>query len=152
MELTYILIAVLILALPLVLTKLFSGKTREAAVVRGPAPAVKPAPEARRPDALRVEVANLLAQGGKMEAIKLMREKKGLPLAAAKEAVETIGREEAVVMPAPGLMETIQRAQRISEEAQRLATTGRKVEAVKLLREKGGLGLREARDLVDRLG
>jgi ribosomal protein L7/L12 len=99
-----------------------------------------------------MEVAMLLAKGGKMEAIKLMREKKGLPLAAAREAVETICREEAIVTPAPGLMATIQRAQQMSEEVQRLAATGRKIEAIKLLREKGGLGLKEAKELVDRLG
>ena len=53
-----------------------------------------------------------------------MRDKKGLRLAAAKEAVETIGREEAIVTPAPGLVATIQRAQQMSEEVRRLATTG----------------------------
>jgi len=152
MELTYILIAVLVLALPIVLTKLRSKKSRDTTIVRGPAPVVKSLPAPRRTDALRSEVAMLLAQGGKMEAIKLMREKKGLPLAAAKEAVETICREEAIVTPAPGLMATIQRAQQMSEEVRRLATSGRKIEAIKLLREKSGIGLKEAKDLVDRLG
>ena len=152
MELTYLLIAVLILALPIILTKLLSGKSRDAAVVRGAAVASAPPPEPKRPDALRMEVAMLLAKGGKMEAIKLMRDKKGLPLAAAREAVETICREEAIVTPAPGLMATIERAQQMSEEVQRLAATGRKIEAIKLLREKSGLGLKEAKELVDRLG
>ena len=152
MELSYILIAVLILALPFILTKLLSRKSRVTAIVRAAEPPLAPAPEAKRSDALRTEVATLLAQGGKMEAIKLMRDKKGLPLAAAKEAVETICREEAIVTPAPGLMATIQRAQQMSEEVRRLAKTGRKVEAIKLLREKSGLGLKEAKDLVDRLG
>ena len=152
MEFIYVLIAVLILALPIILTKLFSGKSRETTIVRGGKPTDKAPSEPRRTDTLRSEVAMLLAQGGKMEAIKLMREKKGLPLAAAKEAVETICREEAIVTPAPGLMATIQRAQQMSEEVRRLATSGRKIEAIKLLREKSGLGLKEAKDLVDRLG
>ena len=151
MELSYLLIAVLILALPIVLSKLLSRKSRKAEIVP-PAPARTPSPEPRRTDALRSEVATLLAQGGKMEAIKLMREKKGLPLAAAKEAVETICREEAIITPAPGLVAVIQRAQQMSEEVRRLAATGKKGEAVKLLREKSGLGLKEAKDLVDRLG
>ena len=151
MELTYILIAALILVLPIVLTKLLSGRSRDTAIVRGAPPAGKPSVEARRPDALRLEVTGLLAQGGKMEAIKLMRDKKGLGLAEAKAAVETIGREEAIVTPAPGLMATIQRAQQMSEEVRRLATTGRKVEAIRMLREKSGIGLKEAKDLVDRL-
>ena len=151
MELTYILIAALILVLPIVLTKLLSGRSRDTAIVRGAPPAAKPSVEARRQDALRLEVTGLLAQGGKMEAIKLMRDKKGLGLAEAKAAVETIGREEAIVTPAPGLMATIQRAQQMSEEVRRLATTGRKVEAIRMLREKSGIGLKEAKDLVDRL-
>ena len=152
MELTYVLIAVLILVLPIILTRLLSGKSRESAPARGAVPATTPAPEPRRPDALRLEVTSLLAQGGKMEAIKLMRDKKRLGLAEAKAAVETIGREEAIVTPAPGLMATIQRAQQMSDEVRRLATTGRKIEAIKMLREKSGLGLKEAKDLVDRLG
>ena len=151
MDLTYILIAVLIVALPIILTKLLSGRSRDPATVRGAAPAGTPVAEPRRPDALRLEVASLLVQGGKMEAIKLMRDKKGLPLAAAKEAVETIGREEAIVPPAPGLAATIQRAQQMSDEVRRLATTGKKIEAIKMLREKSGIGLKEAKDLVDRL-
>jgi ribosomal protein L7/L12 len=87
-----------------------------------------------------------------MEAIKLMRDKTGLPLAAAKAAVEAIGREDAIVPPAPGLAATIQRAQQMSDEVRRLAARGQKIEAIKLLREKSGLGLKEAKDLVDRLG
>ena len=152
MELTYILIAALILVLPIVLTKLLSGRSRNTAAVRGAAPAAgEPAVAPRRQDALRLEVTSLLAQGGKMEAIKLMRDKKGLGLAEAKAAVETIGREEAIATPAPGLVATIQRAQQMSEEVRRLATTGRKIEAIKMLREKSGIGLKEAKDLVDRL-
>ena len=152
MELTYVLIAALILVLPIILTRLLSARARHTAVVRGAAPAPAPAREPPRVDALRLEVTSLLAQGGKMEAIKLMRDKKGLGLAEAKAAVETIGREEAIVAPAPGLMATIQRAQQMSEEVRRLATTGRKIEAIKMLREKSGIGLKEAKDLVDRLG
>ena len=153
MELNYILIAALILVLPIILTKLLSGRrSRDTARIGHAAPADKPAAEPRRHDALRMEVTSLLAQGGKMEAIKLMRDKKGMGLAEAKAAVETIGREEAIVAPAPGLVATIQRAQQMSEEVRRLATTGRKVEAIRMLREKSGIGLREAKDLVDRLG
>jgi len=152
MELTYILIGALIVILPFILTKLFSGRSKDTATVLGAEPASRTAATPGTPDALREEVASLLTQGGKMEAIKLMRDKRGLQLAAAKEAVEAIGREEAIVPPASGLAATIQRAQEMSEEVRRLATTGKKIEAIKLLREKSGLGLKEARDLVDRLG
>jgi len=152
MELTYILIAALIVILPFVLTKLLSGRSKDTATVLGAEPARRPAAAPGTPGSVRNEVANLLVQGGKMEAIKLMRDKTGLPLAAAKAAVEAIGREDAIVPPAPGLAATIQRAQQMSDEVRRLAARGQKIEAIKLLREKSGLGLKEAKDLVDRLG
>ena len=152
MELTYVIVAVLILALPLLLTRTLSARRSRSARLadggRGAAAAAGP----QKPDALRPHIARLLAQGGKLEAIKLMREKTGMGLAEAKQAVEAIGREEAIVPPAPGLAATIERAQRMSEEVRRLAARGQKIEAIKLLREKSGIGLKEAKDLVDRLG
>jgi large subunit ribosomal protein L7/L12 len=51
-----------------------------------------------------------------------------------------------------GLMATLKTAQETSQEVQKLVAKGRKVEAIKILREKSGLGLKEAKDLVDRLG
>jgi ribosomal protein L7/L12 len=153
MELTYLLIAVLIIALPVVLTRLLSGRSGRPEKVLG-APRARPETPApgRTDDPLRTEVASLLAQGGKLEAIKLVCERNRVPLSEAREVVERIGKEAAIVAPAPGLVETIQRAQQMSEEVRRLAARGQKVEAIKLLREKSGLGLKEAKDLVDRLG
>jgi len=81
-----------------------------------------------------------------------VRDKTGVPLAEARETVEKIGKDESIVPPAPGLAATIQRAQQMSDEVRQLAARGQKVEAIKLLREKSGLGLKEAKDLVDRLG
>jgi len=152
MELAYILIAVLIFALPFLLTRMFSGRSNRSDEVLGAGPAKVSAAGRGRSDALSVEVAGLLAQGGKLEAIKLVRDKTGVPLSEARERVEKIGKDAAIVPPAPGLMETIQRAQQMSEEVRRLAARGQKIEAIKLLREKSGLGLKEAKDLVDRLG
>ncbi|BBY31190.1 ribosomal protein L7/L12 [Mycolicibacterium sediminis] len=39
----------------------------------------------------------------------------------------------------------------VSAEVRALATAGKKIEAIKLLREQTGIGLREAKDAVDRL-
>jgi large subunit ribosomal protein L7/L12 len=39
----------------------------------------------------------------------------------------------------------------ISPEVQQLVMQGKKIQAIKLLREQSGLGLREAKDIVDRL-
>ncbi|MCC7483605.1 MAG: hypothetical protein IT529_01325 [Burkholderiales bacterium] len=152
MELVYVLAAAVVIALPFALPRLFAAwRTRRAAAGR-PRRAAVPLAIPGRPDGLRMEVASLLSQGGKLEAIRLVRERKGLPLADARIEVETIAREEAIVQPAPGLAATIQRAQEMSEQVRRLAARGRKSDAVKLLREKSGIGLKEAKDLVDRLG
>lgn len=154
MELTYILLAVAILALPFILSRMLAARSGPAGKVLGAdrSGTHKPAPAAAKADALREEISRLLAQGGKLEAIKLMREKTGMELTEAKKAVEAVAREESIVPPAPGLAATIQRAQEMSEEVRRLAAKGQKIEAIKLLREKSGIGLKEAKDLVDRLG
>ena len=151
MELTYIVIAALIVVLLLVLTKLFAGASGKPKTVLGATPVSKQAPS-RIDNFLHDEVVRLLAQGGKMEAIRLMRDRTGLTLAAAKDAVETIGKDEAIVPPARSLAATIRRAQEMSEEVQQLVAKGQKIEAIKVIREKSGLGLKEAKDLVDRLG
>src|SRR5262245_9521291 len=101
MELLYILIAVAIIVLPFVLTRLFAARSKEPKAALGATPAPKPEPTAAPSDPLRAQVAQLLAQGGKMEAIKLMRDKRDLPLAEAKAAVEAIGKDAAIVLPAP---------------------------------------------------
>jgi ribosomal protein L7/L12 len=39
----------------------------------------------------------------------------------------------------------------VSAEVQQLAMAGQKIQAIKMLRDQTGLGLREAKDIVDRL-
>jgi ribosomal protein L7/L12 len=39
----------------------------------------------------------------------------------------------------------------VSSEVQRLAMQGKKIQAIKLLRDQTGLGLRDAKDIVDRI-
>lgn len=84
-----------------------------------------------------------LARGNKLEAIRLLREETGVSLVAAKEAVEEQG---AVVSLSPS-------AQSPEDElpAHVLAAlaSGQKIEAIKLLREATGLGLKEAKDAVE---
>ncbi|GAA2239452.1 hypothetical protein GCM10010401_09890 [Rarobacter faecitabidus] len=40
---------------------------------------------------------------------------------------------------------------RVSEEVRALAASGKKINAIKVLREQSGLGLKEAKEVVDRL-
>jgi ribosomal protein L7/L12 len=151
MELIHIVIAVVVLALAFLFIRLLSG-TRDASKVLGAAPPDKPAgvtaataagalPEARR----------LLAAGRKIEAIKLLREQTGLGLKEAKETVEALEQSSGARLHGK-LADTMRHAQDASEEVKRLVRSGQKIEAIKLVREQTGLGLKEAKDLVDRLG
>jgi|SRR5262245_11163271 len=152
MELIYVLIAALIIILPLILTKFLSGRSRDAKAVPQPKPAGKPASAPDAPESVWQEAGRLLAQHRKIDAIKLMRDKTGLDLSAAKDAVETLEKFPATARTPSSLMATVRRAEQTGEEVQKLVAKGRKVEAVKLIRDQTGLGLKEARELVDRLG
>jgi len=88
-----------------------------------------------------------LAAGRKIEAIKLYREATGAGLAEAKEAVELI---EAGRPPKSGSNASLgedQALQGVSDFVLR----GRKIEAIKRYREATGVGLKEAKDVVDAL-
>jgi ribosomal protein L7/L12 len=151
---TYLLLAVLIVALPFVLTKLFSGKSRDTDKVMG---AYVPA-EARSaaapgvPETLISQVKDLLAQGRKIDAIKLMRETNGLSLEAARDSVEAIEKHGRPTLGELGMMSTVRLAQELGNEVHHLVAQGEKIEAIRLVRDRTGLGLKEAKDIVDRLG
>ncbi len=153
MELTYILIAAAIIILPLVLTKLLSGKSGDTAKVMGAyTPAQKTAAAPGNPEALTGQVQALLAQGKKIEAIKLAREKTGFPLEAAKDVMETIEKGGVSAHVSFSFKTTITQAKELNDQVQHLVAQGNKIEAIKLIRSRTGLGLKEAKDLVDRLG
>ena len=50
-----------------------------------------------------------------------------------------------------GLTVASARARETRKEVERLVKAGRKIEAIKVLHERVGLGLKQAKDLVDRL-
>lgn len=83
-----------------------------------------------------------------IHAIKLYREATGAGLAEAKHAVEAMARNEYVKPPSAArdydnpILEA-----RIKS----LLARGQKVEAVKIYREEYGIGLKEAKDAVDRM-
>jgi ribosomal protein L7/L12 len=152
-ELTYVLIAAAIIILPIVLARLFSSRSRETDKVMGAdRSAPMAAAQAAVPASLSAEVKQLLAQGKKMEAIKLVRERTGAQLAEAKETVESM--EEGRSPGRDGPMDVsamLRMAKELSPEVGRLLGQGRKVDAIKLIRERTGMGLKEAKDIVDRL-
>ena len=153
MDLTYLLIAAAIIILPVVLTRLLSGKSRDTVKVMGAyTPAEKPASAPGAPATLTNQIKELLAQGRKIEAIKLARETNGISLQAAKDSVEAIEQHGRPTLGEMGMMSTVRLAQELGNKVYHLVAQGQKVEAIKLVRERTGLGLKEAKDIVDRLG
>lgn len=97
-------------------------------------------------DAFEDEIRQLLASGNKIEAIKRYREETGTDLAEAKAAVEamTFGEGSGSRLPPddPELM----------DEVVNLLGEGKPLPAIKLVRERTGMGLKESKELVDRIG
>jgi ribosomal protein L7/L12 len=89
------------------------------------------------------EARSLLAQGQKINAIKLVRERTGLGLAEAKNLVESW--PDAPVKP----LSAIPHPATWEAKARYLLAQGQKIDAIKLVREMTGLGLKEAKDLVE---
>jgi len=102
------------------------------------------------------EIASLVKAGRKIDAVKLYREITGAGLKEAKDAVEMIAAGRMIDVsnftfnlgqPSPtasNLAGTIQ-------EIQQLIRAGNKIEAIKRYREVTGLGLKESKDVIDRL-
>lgn len=88
-------------------------------------------------------IADLIRQGRKLEAIKLIREETGVGLEEAKNAVDRLGAGAAPV-PDPSLA-----SDALPPEVEALARSGNKIAAIKLLRETTRVGLKEAKDRVD---
>lgn len=88
------------------------------------------------------ELRALLSEGRKIEAVKLYRERTGAGLKEAKDAVETIERGESVA--SGEALDSSLEAEMVS-----LLEGGKKVEAIKLYRERTGTGLKEAKDAVE---
>ena len=101
------------------------------------------------PEYERTTIAELLARGQKIEAIKRYRTLTGVGLKEAKDAVEAWERAgsapdipTATPSPAPG---------GDIAEVHALARSGKKIEAIKRYRELTGVGLKEAKDAVERM-
>lgn len=92
------------------------------------------------------EIRELLASGGKIAAIKRYREETGVGLAEAKAAVESLEAGGSI---------TQQIQPENSDLTQQIVTLlgrGEKIEAVKLYRDRFRVGLKEAKEAVERIG
>ncbi len=91
-------------------------------------------------------IAQLIRDGRKIEAIKLLRQETDVDLQTAKEAVDRLDADPAFD-PLPPVLSPGE----VSEDVKKLAWLGMKIPAIKLLRQQSGLGLKEAKEVVEQL-
>ena len=94
-------------------------------------------------DTIEREVYSLLARGRKIEAVKKVRELTEMGLKEAKDYVDSLA--------SSGSQEMGVSKETLEFEARELLARGRKIEAVKKVRELTGMSLKEAKDFVDSL-
>ena len=89
-------------------------------------------------------LTTLIQSGQKIEAIKQYRERTGSGLKQAKDAIEALERGEQ--LPTPKAILTT-----VDQDVVSLVRIGKKIAAIKLYREKTGVGLAEAKAAVEAL-
>jgi ribosomal protein L7/L12 len=109
-----------------------------------PQGAAKPPAAAAPADPADADIAELARRGQQIEAIKRYRERHGVGLAEAKYAVETLDAARK-----PGAASD---RHSVDNEVVVLLRAGRKIEAVKVYRQRHRVGLKEARKAVEALG
>ena len=94
-------------------------------------------------------IRQLVQDGKKIEAIKLVREQTDLGLREAKDAVEAIERGETPDLRPATVTATHGMTSEDLNTIKELLWQNKKIEAIKLYREKTGVGLREAKDAIE---
>jgi ribosomal protein L7/L12 len=101
-------------------------------------------------------VREQIARGNKIEAIKIYREKTGVGLKEAKDAVEAMEAGRPVIVQQVTLVGASAAAgagfassAEMMDEVKRQLRKGNKIEAIKTYREYFNVGLKEAKDAVD---
>jgi ribosomal protein L7/L12 len=103
-------------------------------------------------DSFKALVQREATSGRMIEAIKLYRQRTGLGLKESKDAVEALvagaaGADFGMSTQPPAALDDETFATQLLVEL----AAGRKIEAIKLYRERTGLGLKEAKDAIDDL-
>jgi ribosomal protein L7/L12 len=150
MDLTYVIVGITV-AVVVAAIFLFGGSRGDTKVVLGAAKGKSDeAANTGGFDDMMREAQALLGQGRKIEAIKLLNERSGTPLDKAKafvEAIEKLGALGTATLTVT--TNTTELSQQDTAEIQRLIRLGKKIEAIKLIRDRTGLGLKEAKDVAD---
>ena len=89
------------------------------------------------------DVLDALQQGQTIEAIKLLRTATGLGLKEAKDVIDAQQKGHPVTVPIASSID------QLPVSVLQAIQSGNKIEAIKLLREQTGLGLKEAKDAVE---
>ncbi|WP_116951526.1 ribosomal protein L7/L12 [Jiangella endophytica] len=122
-------------------------------VQAGAAPAAPAAvsPETVTPEAM-AQIQQLIAQGKTIQAVKELRAHTGFGLKQAKDTVDRMAESGVVAAldgPAPAAPPS---SDEVMGRVRALAARGKKIQAIKELRDHSpGLGLKEAKDIVERL-
>ena len=91
------------------------------------------------------QIRELTARGEKIEAIKLLREATGVGLAEAKAAIDAL--EAGKALPALATKPAV--PSELPADVRATAEGGDRVLAIKMLRERTGLGLAEAKEWIE---
>lgn len=166
---TEILLAVIVLLLVIIGLLLARRRRHDPTDLLGSAMAAREAEHARGArtgssgaapadaDALVQQVRMLMNQRKKILAVKLWRDATGVSLADAVKAVELIAAGGTPSLPKAGALPTAGQpvspvlGPELTANARALKHQGRAIEAIKLVRQHTGLGLREAKNVVDAL-
>ncbi len=143
--LVFIMVGAVIVALGIILW-FTSRRQRESALDQMRAKSIAASP--REPNTM-VRVRELMARGEKIEAIKVLREATGMGLADAKAAVEMPGIADAQDSPEPSAPAPAQLPAELAATVRGLLQRGDKIEAIKLVRERMQIDLKDAKELVD---
>ncbi len=109
-----------------------------------------------------VEITGYLQAGKKINAIKVYREVTGAPLAEAKDAVDRLDmvlKMYGTMVVGDAIMEAAQQGMQMNVDMQSILLTEmaylisqkKKIQAIKLFRERTGLGLEEGKAAADRI-
>jgi ribosomal protein L7/L12 len=92
-------------------------------------------------------IAEQLKKGNKIEAIKLLREENGIGLKEAKELIDNILDNKTL----PEVNTQTQENYSMSYNVLNHLRAGKKIDAIKALRQETGLGLKDAKDAVEKV-
>jgi ribosomal protein L7/L12 len=100
------------------------------------------------PDDLLDEIRALIRQKQKIEALKLVRERLKITLREAKEIVDSIHSDDLSWATTTG-KDAASSPDELMDQVKALIGANQKILAIKLLRDKLKIGLREAKEIVD---